>query len=266
MNINAEHVEIGVGVSIGDNVTFSGKHGKRAERVILGDHVKILDNVTFALPSVEIGDYTLISEHCEISGYKECVIGSCSWFGRNSILNSHGGLYIGNGVGVGAYSQLWTHIRFGDTLQGCRFDSVKEMVIEDDVWFVGRCLVSPIHAGKKSMAMAGSVVTGDMEENHIYAGIPAKDITDKLGNQYEEPTIEEKYNTLMEEYERFLAESPAMADTIYIAREWEPWMNLTNDTIFNVSDRTYTKRNTPEEIAFMKHLLMPIKFYPKNDY
>lgn len=55
------------------------------------------------------------------------------------------------------------------------------MVVEDGVWFVGHCLVSPIRAKARSMAMLGSVVTKDMDHNRIYAGTPAKDITDKVG-------------------------------------------------------------------------------------
>ncbi len=77
-------------------------------------------------------------------------------------------------------------MRFGDPLQGCRWESSKPMVIEDDVWFVGHCLVSPIHAKAKSMAMLGSLVTKDMEANRTYAGTPAKDMTEKLGPQYSE--------------------------------------------------------------------------------
>ena len=36
---------------------------------------------------------------------------------------------------------------FGDTLYGSRWDSVGELSVGDDVWFVGHCLVGPIHAG-----------------------------------------------------------------------------------------------------------------------
>lgn len=266
MRVDANHVDIGTGVRIGRGVTFSGKGGD-LERVVIGDHVKIEDNVTFALPSIEIGDYTVISENCEVSGYKECKIGACSWFGRNSILNSHGGLYIGNGVGVGAYSQLWTHIRFGDTLQGNRFDSVQKMIIEDDVWFVGHCVVSPIHAKEKSMALVGSVVTRDMEKNHMYAGVPAKDVTDKMGHPHHEVPLDEKYEKLIDIYSDWL-KSNSYPDTIHIAKEWENWMDRVGrrTTVFDVSTRTYTKRNTPQEIAFMMHLLMQIKFYDRETY
>jgi hypothetical protein len=194
-------------------------------------------------------------------GRGEGKIGSCCWFGHDCIFNTHGGLFIGNGVGVGAGSQLWTHIRFGDVLQGCKWESEQPMIIEDDVWFVGHCLVSPIHAKKKSMAMLGSVINKDMEENHIYAGVPAKDLTDKLGHQYKEVSVDEKYEKMVKLLENFYGDNPELPRSISITKDSN--LRDENKSIFDVSNRTYTKRLTTEEMEFMKFLLVTIKFYPK---
>lgn len=51
--------------------------------------------------------------------------------------------------------------------------------------------------------MVGSVVTRDMEANHIYAGTPAKDVSDKLGFQFAPVSLEEKYRRLTEKLEEF---------------------------------------------------------------
>jgi acetyltransferase-like isoleucine patch superfamily enzyme len=263
-SINADSVQIGKGVVIEDGVKISGMHGIPARRVAISDNIFIGRDSQIYVPEIEIGDYTMIHNHALISGDQGCKIGSCCWFGQNCILNSTGGLFIGNGVGVGAYSQLWSHIRFGDILQGCRWDSRKPLVIEDDVWFVGHCIVSPIHAKSRSMALIGSVVTKDMEENHIYAGVPAQDVTDKLGFQYEKVPVDEKFKKLSRKLEEFYALNPHFPRSIVIAKEWCNEYEHSDKTIFDVSTRTYTKRLTPEEIAFMKFLLVRIKFYPRN--
>lgn len=266
-DIYADEIHIGKGVRIAEGVTISGGYDYAtssmipAKKVVIGDGVFLAANIEVICPSIEIGDYTMIRENTMISGYKEAKIGSCCWFGQGCILNTHGGLYIGNGVGIGAGSQLWSHIRFGDTLQGCKWESVKPMVVEDDVWFVGHCLVSPIHAKAKSMAMLGSVVTRDMEENHIYAGVPAKDLTDKLGTQYDEVSVEKKYEVMSQQLETFHAKYPDLPKTIRIIKNTEEATEA-DITYYNVSNRTYTKRLTHEEIEFMKFLLVKIKFYP----
>jgi hypothetical protein len=120
--------------------------------------------------------------------------------------------------------------------------------------------VSPIHAGSQSMAMLGSVVTRDMKPNHIYAGVPATDITERLGNQYRVVTVDEKFALLECELNAFAAKGNDPS-SIKIVKEWPQTME--NDvTYFNVATREYTKRLSDAEIAFMLHLLVKIKFYP----
>lgn len=111
--IEAKELRIGKGVRICEGVRISGginyKEGKSvpAEKVIIGDGAYLGHNVEIECPYIEIGDYTMIRENSQIIGHGECRIGSCCWIGQYCILNTHGGLYIGNGVGIGAHSQLW---------------------------------------------------------------------------------------------------------------------------------------------------------------
>src|SRR5690606_28723860 len=72
----------------------------------------------------------------------------------------------------------------------------KPAIIGNDVWFVGHCIVSPIIADNKSMAMVGSVITKDMKFNEIYAGSPAKSISDKIGFQFKEVSLQNKLSTM----------------------------------------------------------------------
>jgi len=263
-NIYADEIKIGQKVTIEEDIVIRGKSNKNAKRVIIGDNVFIGHSVQMFVDDIEIGDFTIIHNHTLIAGDKPCRIGHCCWIGQNTILNSTGGLSIGNGVGVGAYSQLWSHICHGDILQGCRWNSNHPLIIEDDVWFVGHCIVSPVHAYEKSMALVGSVITKDMEANHVYAGVPAKDVTDKTGPQFSQVTIEDKFIILskkLKEFHSFYPQFPK--ETIKIVKSMKEAKQLTNDiTIFDISSRTYNKRRTPEEVAFIKFLLQLIKFFP----
>lgn len=226
----------------------------------IGDGVYIGDNVTITGPKVSIGDYTMIREDTQILGKSECTIGMCCWIGQGVIIDATDKFTLGNGVGIGAHSQLWTHIRFGDTLQGCRWDNTKEMIVDDDVWFVGHCLVSPIHAEAGSMAMLGSVVTQDMKANRMYAGTPAKDLTDKIGPQFIDVPVGDKYATMVARLAEFSKVNKEGAG-IEIVKEWPA--NMRQDvSYFNVGNRQYTKRLSEREMDFMLTLLVPIKFYP----
>jgi acetyltransferase-like isoleucine patch superfamily enzyme len=241
-------------VRIGKNVTID------VDKFSIGDGVLIKDNVTIEGSEVSIGDYTVIGENTEIVAKSPCHIGMSSWIGRDCILDATGQLVIGNGVAVAAGCQLWTHMKFGDTLQGCRWEWRRELLVGDDVYFGGNSLVGPITAGDRSLALMGSVVTHDMEPNRVYAGVPAVDISDKVGLHYEEVSVDEKFSRLLNEFEKF-SSGRQLEHEIQIVKQWPDEMRP-EVTYFNVATREYTKRLSRTEIDFMLHLLMPIKFYP----
>jgi acetyltransferase-like isoleucine patch superfamily enzyme len=250
-NIQAEEITIGSGTIIESTAVIRGVNGK-SKRIVIGDNCYIGHNVQIICDDFELGDYSKIQHDCNIHGYKPCKIGHNLWMGQFTILDSIGGCTIGNNCGIGAHSQLWSHIKYGDTLEGCRFLMEKPLSIGNDVWFVGHSIISPITAEDKSMSMVGSVVTKDMEYNNIYAGSPAKSISDKIGFQFNEVSLEEKYNKML----KYLNEWGGNQDSIKIVKN-KSQIDQENifTSYFNVEDRTYTKRRTESEISFMKFLL-----------
>lgn len=262
-NIQAEELYIGINTVIEPTVKIRGINGK-AKKIFIGDNCYIGDNVQIICDDFSIGDYSKIQHDTNIHGYLPCKIGHNAWIGQFTIIDSIGGMTIGNNCGIGAHSQLWSHIKYGDTLEGCRFLMEKPMNIGNDAWFVGHCIVSPINAADKSMAMVGSVITKDMAFNEIYAGSPAQSISSKIGNQFLEVNIEDKFIKMNEYLNKF---NPNI-NNIKIVKSFDN-IDIDNDqvTYFNVDTRTYTKRQSKEEINFMKFLLPEkAKFIPyKND-
>lgn len=250
-NIQADILEIGINTIIEPTVKIRGINGK-AKRIIIGDNCYIGNDVQIICDDFSLGDYCKIQHHTNIHGYLPCSIGHNAWIGQYTIIDSIGGMKIGNNCGIGAHSQLWSHIKFGDTLEGCNFLGEKKMEIGNDVWFVGHCIVSPIVAKDKSMAMVGSVVTKDMEYNTIYAGSPAQSISNKIGYQFNEVSLEEKCLKMLDYLNQFNKESKFLK---IVKSNSEIDFNDSKITFFNVETRQYTKRHTDEEIAFMKFLL-----------
>lgn len=246
---------------IGKNVVIQPGVEINCDRLALGDGVIIKSGTRIDMVDLVIGDYTTINNHCFLSGTDWCRIGRNCWIGHYSIIDSIGTTNIGNGVGLGGHSQLWTHAYFGDVMQGCRFASHKRLVIEDDVWFVGHCIVSPIHAYSRSMAMVGSVVTKDMFENRVYAGVPAVDMTDKIGHQFESLSLDKKMAKLSRHLNDFLADNKPRENRIRIVEKLD--MKKREFSQFSPSERMYIKNLYPEEVQFMRYLLpYKAKFLP----
>lgn len=222
----------------------------------IGDNSYIGDDVQIICNNFSVGDYSKIHHHTNIHG-NSIKIGHNAWIGQYTIIDGLGGTKIGNNCGIGAHSQLWSHIKYGDTLEGCRFLSESNLNIGSDVWLVGHCIVSPVLINDKSMALVGSVITKDMDYNSIYAGSPAKNITDKIGRPFKDVTINEK----MKKMNNYLLEFGASSKIIIVPDI--SCFKEDENTYFAVETREYTKRLSEEEINFIKFLLPEkAKFIP----
>ncbi len=252
-------VKIGRNVRFGRNVVFNCK------RVRIGDGVVFQNDIIINSDVFEIGDYGTIYRYCFFPGPGELRTGHNFWLGTGSIVDCQGGTVIGNNVGIGPQSQLWTHMIYGDVIYGCRFHSVKPLVIEDDVWLVGHCLVSPVKIGARSLAMLGSLVTNDMKADHTYAGTPAEDITEKVGPQFKVTSVEERVAYLQKRLEEFTQRHRLgrISDFARIVTSPDEMPDMTGSIIiFNVADRSYTKTGTQLEYKLIRFLLPDAKFIP----
>jgi len=260
--LNAERIFVGKGVVVEEDVLITGRNGP-AEIVVLGDFCYIGRHTRIIVPEFRLGDYSKLHAFSYANGDNPLRIGGNCWIGGNTVLDSMGGLDIDDNVGIGSHSQIWSHIQFGDVVEGCRFHSKKYMKIESDAWFVGHCIVSPVEVGKKSMAFAGSVITKDMAPNRVYAGVPAMDITDKVGPQFEGRSTAEKARALQTLIDEFVLENVQFKNQLVVIQSSADVKR--GVTCFDVSDRTYTKLYTPAEIRFLKKYVPLIKFIPRNE-
>src|SRR5688572_18678649 len=170
VNIRAEVIRCGEGVRIGDRVSITAKElilgdharidaeceihvdtlrldeGARIERrclvsslrgaaryVHIGEDSMLGSDSSVLLPVLVMGDYVAIQNHALINGLKPVRIGHNAWVGQNCVLNANELLSIGNNVGIGAYSSVYTHGFFGDLLEGCQVHKVAPVTLEDDV-------------------------------------------------------------------------------------------------------------------------------------
>ncbi len=119
-NILTENLTLGNNLHIESTASTRGLNGL-AKNIKIGDNVYIGHNVQIICDDFSIGDYSKIQHNCNIHGYKPCSIGHNAWIGQFLIIDSMGGAKIGNNCGIGAHSQLWSHIKFGNTLEGRKF-------------------------------------------------------------------------------------------------------------------------------------------------
>lgn len=109
---------------------------------------------------ISIGNDTVIGEKASLDG-------------RKQLVNSQGGLEIGDHVDIASDVMIWTSEH---DLRSERWQAIEEKVVIEDYVFIGpRAIILPgVTLGKGAVVAAGAVVTKDVEPLSIVAGVPAK--------------------------------------------------------------------------------------------
>lgn len=162
-------------------------------RLVYGEGILYLANYIIAY----IPSHNLRKAYCRyIMGYiigKDSYIFMGAWFdtkrnfemGDNSVINqncrldSRGGLTIGNNVSISADVCILTadHNPQSFTFEG----RIRRVKICDYVFIGTRAMILPgITLGKGSVVCAGAVVTKDVGENIMVAGMPARPIKQRV--------------------------------------------------------------------------------------
>lgn len=162
-----QHVSLAAGIQ----VVFH-----RPSTLTIGDYCVVGPGVKFVCDGgdITLGDWTSLHDRCLVLASAGVSVGQHGWFGQHSVLDGTGGLTIGNGVRVGMYSQIWSHVAAGEQIEGCTLFGKRPVQIEDDVWLVGSCIVaSGITIGRRSTALIGSNITKSCPPHSVLAGSPA---------------------------------------------------------------------------------------------
>ncbi|MEO5687574.1 MAG: acyltransferase [Burkholderiaceae bacterium] len=271
--VNNPRVVLGVNTRVSPDVEFIFH---RDSRITIGDNCIINSGVKFVCDGgdVSIDDWSTLHDRCLVLSSQGVKIGQHCWFGQNSIIDGTGGMTIGNGVRVGMYSQLWSHVAAGEQMEGCTLYGRRPVTIEDDVWLVGSCIVaSGLTLGRRSIALIGSNITRSTAPATVVAGSPA---TVKPGLEfYKTLGLDEKWamlqswlheiateqDLLLDEISagvlRFRTKEPSSTQELFFACSSADAAQLRQEfaaTVCCVEDKRYNKRLTPLECRVLKNL------------
>jgi acetyltransferase-like isoleucine patch superfamily enzyme len=163
INVTKELV-VGAYASVGERCEISGVD------VITGRHL-------WMLPDAKIGGGSAFEDHSQLR------IGHWCHLGTRTLLNTARPITIGDEVGLGTGTSLYTHGAYASALDGkpVAFGPIR---IGDRTWIPGAVVNPSVTIGNDCVIGVGSVVTRDIPDGCLAAGMPAKVIRE---NAYPNP-------------------------------------------------------------------------------
>lgn len=208
---DVEELVLGENVKIEENVSIKGKKIVIAEGTIIRSGTKI--NVSEYL---EIGKKSTIGENNRIIGRNirtgrefysnhsaEIGGGSCFektskltigyWFhlGSYSIINTAMEVKIGNEVGMGRFTNIYTHGAYQSILKGFTV-AFGPINIGNNVWMPGATVNPNVNIGDNVVIGVGSLVLKDIPSGCLAAGVPCKIIKENCYPQKLSPEQKRK--------------------------------------------------------------------------
>lgn len=127
---------------------------------------------------LKIGKGSFIMKKVYFQDVYKMNVGNFSHINRGCFIDARGGITIGDNVSISHNVSLVTggHDHQSPIFAG----KFKPISIEDYVWIgIGAILLQGVHIGKGAVVCAGAVVTKDVGEYEIVAGVPAKKVGER---------------------------------------------------------------------------------------
>lgn len=149
-----------------------------AEKLEIGDNCTIKSFSIISSRIVRFKDYVHIANFAFIRGpfveKSKVSIGNHSRVFPFCWLDTNQGITIGNHVGIGGFTLIFTHGVWSNYFRGGPI-TFKEVIIEDNVWLPWRVTVMPgVVIGKGSIVGANSLINKNISTNSLAVGSPAK--------------------------------------------------------------------------------------------
>jgi len=171
-------------LKVGSNVSIDPTARIHCDRLEIGDRSNIGPYALIEGRNITIGKEAWIGEYAQIGGgscfspHSKLRAGDFFHMGRFSIVNTARSVEIGDEVGLGTHTCIFTHGAYTSEIDGfpVRFASVE---IGDRVWLPYAIVNPGVQIGSDVVVAGMSLVNNDLPSGCLAGGVPARVIREK---------------------------------------------------------------------------------------
>ncbi len=191
-------------VNIGSEVKIGPFCFIKAEQLFIDDHSSIKSFSIISTRIVKLKKYVHIAPlsiiNSEFTENSKIEIGDHSRIFPYCWLDTGEGIFIGNNVGVGGHTLIFTHGIWPDYIDGGPV-SFGPVTLKDNIWLPWRIFILPnVEIGENSIIGANSLVNKSFPKNVLIGGSPAKIIKENISTVI---SAEEKIRRVREIFKGF---------------------------------------------------------------
>ena len=140
-----------------------------------------------------IGSQSMIMPFFQCEFGRNIHVGNDTFINMGVVMLDGASITIGNNVMVGPNTQFYTPGHSLDYRSRRRWETFcKSIVVEDDVWIGGSCVICQgVTIGARSVIAANSVVTRDVPADVLFGGTPAQQIRPLHENEMNEMPLQD---------------------------------------------------------------------------
>jgi len=225
---------IGDDCKFGKDITINVK-----KRFVLGDRSILSDRFEITGFDIEIGKEFWCGRYCAIGGgscmdkLSKLRIGYWGHLGDFGFINTARPVIIGNEVGLGQDTRIYTHGAYQSALRGfpVEFGSI---AIGDNCWLPRAVVMPKVKIGHDTVVGAGAIVTKSLPSGCLAVGIPAKVIKE---NCYPKPLSKAKTLLFIKNFVKYFEQDILYPKEVNQARIYQVGNRIfVEDTLFDIGD------------------------------
>lgn len=237
-------IELGRNCRVGNDCTL-----KVSKRLVLGVHGIINDQCEIAGVDVQVGRELWMISGAKIGGgsafepHSALQAGHWLHLGARTLVNTARRVILGDEVGLGTGTSLYTHGAYPSALDGkpVAFGSI---TIGDRSWLPGAIVNPSVNIGADCVIGVGSVVTKDVPSGALAGGVPAKIIKEGV---YPRPLTDEQRRVFLLEFLQTFGEICADQHPVeYSLDRQDPLLRIGGTMLIYAPDARTAAASMPE--------------------